>query len=459
VRILLVNPPTGEKLVIRDMMGGVGFNGGRGVLLPPIDLALLAASLEAHGAAVGIYDANVAVADPDPVRRYIEPYRADIIIANVSLPSLDSDIRFLQQLREKHRGPLIAKTGVTYEPILYDLLRDTSVDFAIVGECETSIHEVLAGRETAATVAIDDGCLVFGEKKLLADLDALPVPARHLLENKKYTYSLLGAETTTMQTSRGCVFPCAYYCPYPLVQGRKYRARSPRHVVEEIHEIVHTHMIRRILFRDAVFTLDMDRTREICESILQRRLGFEWWCETRINCLDPTLLKLMEQAGCKGINIGVETGDPQVLASEAKAGVSLDQIRNTYAECRRLGIKLHFLLMVGLPSETPASVYQTYCLLRELKPDSIGITYITPYPGTPLFFEAKKRGWIATEDWSRYGSEQPVMRTDNLSTAQLVEARNLLCQGFHYTQTPTWKNRLLGRRLEHRFQKWAFRDK
>jgi radical SAM superfamily enzyme YgiQ (UPF0313 family) len=455
MKVLLVNPPTGEKRVVRDMMGGVGFNGGRGILLPPMDLATLAAALEAGGHRAAVYDADAADPPGDVRAPLSAAEEADAVIASVSLPSLATDIEFIRRLRARTRGRLVAKTGITYAPILSDLLNSSGADFAIVGEVEDAVGAVLSGAETGGTAGLRGGALAFGEPRRIEDLDRLPLPARHLLANAKYAYSLLGPGTTTMQTSRGCVFPCAYYCPYPLVQGRRFRARSPRHVLSEIRDVVRRHGIRRILFRDAAFTLDMARAREICEAIVAERLEVEWWCETRANCLDAGLLAAMRRAGCRGINLGVETGDPELLAAEAKAGVTLTQLKRVHADCRRLGIRLHFLLMVGLPGETRASVYQTYRLLRELTPDSIGITYITPYPGTPLFAEARRRGWIVSDEWSRYGSDQPVMHTDRLSIDELKQARALLCQAFDCGRFPTWRNRLKAPLLERRFRNWA----
>lgn len=461
MRVLLVNPPTGEQRVARDMMGGVGFNGGRGMLLPPIDLATIAAALEAEGHRAAIHDADAAEPPGDPQGVFAAAAEADAVVANVSLPSLASDIRFLRELRRRAGGRIVAKTGITYGPILESILRASKADFAIVGEVETTAGAVLAGAETAGTARLGDGgALVFGEPRREEELDRLPLPARHLLPNAVYTYSLLGPGTTTMQTSRGCVFPCATYCPYPLVQGRRFRARSPQHVLAEIHDVVNRHGIHRILFRDAAFTLDMGRAREICEAIVAHRLEIAWWCETRANCLDADLLAAMARAGCRGINLGVETGDPALLAAEAKAGVSLEQLARVHADCRRLGVRLHFLLMVGLPGETRASLYRTYRLLRELTPDSIGITFITPYPGTPLFAEAKARGWITTEDWSRYGSDQPVMHTDRLSIAELKEARAMLGQAFDCLRGPaSWRRRVRARLLERRFRRWAGRGR
>jgi radical SAM superfamily enzyme YgiQ (UPF0313 family) len=71
------------------------------------------------------------------------------------------------------------------------------------------------------------------------------------------------------------------------VQGKKWRARSPEHVVREIEDLVHNHATRRILFRDATFTLDKQRAHRICDLVIEKGLDITWWCETRVDCLDP----------------------------------------------------------------------------------------------------------------------------------------------------------------------------
>jgi len=247
-----------------------------------------------------------------------------------------------------------------------------------------------------------------------------------LLKNSFYHYPLLGKNCTIMQTSRGCPFPCAYYCPYPLVQGREWRAMSPERVYKELADIVRKHKIDKVLFRDATFTLDRRRTIEICQKIIRGKLKFSWWCETRINCLDEELLKIMKKAGCKGINIGVETGDSKIMEIQGKPGVSLAQLGEIKKAADKTGIKLHFLLLIGLPKETRRSLYQTFKLIRKLKPYSLGVTVVTPYPGTPLWDEAKKKGWIETKDWSVYSGNLPAMHTDNLKSWEIKLVQKLI---------------------------------
>ena len=456
MRVLIVTPPTKDQPVARDMMGGLGFDGGDAVVLPPLDLAYIAATLLSKGYEAKIVDSNIENYGAEDIFHITREYAPDVIMAPVSLPTLYKDCSFLESLRRAFSAKIIAKTGISYPPILKEILEKTSADFCIYGECDTNIDQILSGKEKSGTAWLGDDGLEIEDNQLIDNLDSLPLPARSLLPNEKYHYVLLGDKTTTMQTSRGCPFACNYYCPYPLVQGRKWRARSPEHVCEEIEDIKVNYNINKILFRDAVFTLDKERTKQICDLIIKNRFGFEWWCETRINCLDKQLIRKMKQAGCQGMNVGLETGDPEILESQAKPGVTLSQLKDITSFSKNVGMKLHFLLMVGLPGETKASLYQTYKLVQKLTPQSIGITFVTPYPGTPLYFEAKKKGWLITEDWSKFGGHHPVMHTDNLSTEDLLEAQRMIYQGFHLSRSSSLK-KLAGTRLKNnRFRRWAF---
>ena len=98
--------------------------------------------------------------------------------------------------------------------------------------------------------------------------------------------------------------------------------------------------------------------------------------------MDEELLLKMKEAGCVGINIGVETADEKILKNVAKRGVTITMILEITSLAKNIGIQLHYLLMVGLLDETKSSIYETYKLIKKAKPDSIGITFASLYPGT-----------------------------------------------------------------------------
>lgn len=457
MNILLINPPSAERPVVRDMAGGLGFDGGSAVVLPPLDLAYMAAALLGKGHQAEIIDAGAAGCTREESHRLIRAKEADAVISTVSLPLLYSDCAFLKEICAYFKGKVIAKTGITYPAILKEILEKSSAGLCIYGECELDIDKVISGEEKRGTAFIDGGVFRMEANLLVKDMDKLPLPARSLLNNARYRYVLLGDNTTVMQTSRGCPFPCAYYCAYPLVQGRKWRSRSPEHVLREIEDIVHNYKISRILFRDATFTMVKERTLAICSLIIAREIKIQWWCETRVDCLDEELMRKMQAAGCEGINIGVESGDTEVMETQAKIGMTFDKLKAIREVARTLGLRLHFLLMVGLPQETKKSIYKTYELIAELKPETTGVTIVTPYPGTPFYFEAKRKKWIETENWSEFGGHMPVMHTDNLSSRDLYYAQKMLNRIFHCLPGPGYLAQFKAKILGLRLKIWASR--
>jgi radical SAM superfamily enzyme YgiQ (UPF0313 family) len=454
MKILFINPPSKSKPVARDMAGGLGFDSGGVIALPPLDLAYMAATLLEKGHTARIIDSDIECYSVDDIYGIVGEYKPDIVISTVSLPSFESDCAFLSQLNNRFPATYMIKTAITYQPLLKEMLKQSRAKICIFGECDLSIEDTIMGKDKRGTAYLENGELKVEENIFITDMDKLPLPARGLLRNDRYRYPLLKGPVTTMQTTRGCPYPCGYYCAYPLVQGKAWRPRSPEHVIREIENIVKNYSINNILFRDATFTLDKERAKKICELIIVSGLKVDWWCETRIDCLDGDLMKVMKRAGCQGMNVGVETGDAKVMEAQAKIGLTLDKLKSIRHIAKTLGIKLHFLLMIGLPDETRSSLYETYRLLKTLKPESLGICIVTPYPGTPLYREAEGKGWLETKDWSKFGGHYPVMHTGNLASGDLGNAYRMIWEGMALA-----RGGIIGRiklaLFEKRFKEWV----
>ncbi len=416
-KVCLINTPTlFKKPICRSMAGGLGFDGSEAMLLPPLDLAILAATLRLQGYDVTIIDADPLRLNDEQVVSKVAQGRYGTVVATVSLPTLNNDCGFIKSLR-----PLVskvfAKTMIVEPSILKTILDQSASDAVIFGESDLHIHELISGESTSGTAYYKEGRFEAEPCDPITELDQLPLPALDLLPLEHYVYPLLGTAVVTMQTSRGCPFPCEYYCPYPLVEGNRWRKQSPARVIKEIEQTVRHYGIRKILFRDATFTLDKGRIHAICDRLIDSSLNIVWWCETRVDCLDAALLEKMKQAGCAGLNIGVETGDCEVLEAQAKKGLTLEKLQKLRDTAKDLGLRLHFLLSKGFPNETKKSFVDTYELIMKLRPESLGITIMTPYPGTQLYMEARQKGWIESSDWQDFGGHQFVMHTDHLSRA------------------------------------------
>jgi GT2 family glycosyltransferase/radical SAM superfamily enzyme YgiQ (UPF0313 family)/Flp pilus assembly protein TadD len=444
MRVALINSPSlARRPVSRSMAGGLGFDGHEGMLLPPLDLALMAATLREHGDEVDLIDADPLRLDEAAVYdRLASTGPWDALIATASLPTLEQDAAFVAELRRRHpQTAIVAKTLVQDHRALEALLRKSGALFVIYGEADLLIQDLLLGRTRSGTARLEQAGsdepprLKVEAGEPVADLNRLPLPARDLLPNDRYVYPLLGGPVATLQTSRGCPYPCGYYCPYPLVEGVKWRAQSAERIAAELKDIVERLGITKIYFRDATFTLNQDRIAKLCDLIVAAGWHIEWVCETRVDCLSDMLLDKMRAAGCVGLLVGIETGDERVMhLREGKKGLTVPKIAHLRERTKQLGIRLHFLLIVGLPHETRASLVDTYDLVQRYQPDTIGVTIITPYPGTPLYDQGLREGWIDSEKWQDYGGHQVPMHTPSLIREDLLTGKRMIEEGFAILQ-------------------------
>ncbi len=393
MKIVLVNPPSPPEFrVSRGLMGGFGMAVNPELLYPPIELAHVAAVLEAAGHEVAIHDSDASGDDADGALAAVLAQAPELVCMDSSSTSLDCDLALARRIRESLGVPLaILGSQVTYTP--GEIFEGDNVDVVVRGEPEYTVREIAARAAAGASLeGIEgttwrraDGEIVHEpEREKIADLDALPIPSRHLLDNQRYRFPGLDEAVTTVKSSRGCPLDCSF-CGYTLAQGLRFRFRSPEHVVRELVDLHRNHGLRQVVFRDPIFTTRKDRVRDICDGILREGLDLEWQCETAIKTLDRPTLEKMAAAGCKHVSLGVESGNQEI--QKKHCGNKLkdhDQALRVFDDCRAVGIETRAFCMIGFPEETPAMVEETLDLVERLDPDQVQFCAVTAYPGTPL---------------------------------------------------------------------------
>lgn len=434
MKTLFIEPPFPPNCQLtRGQIGKFGTRAPPKTVFPPLDFAYAAAVLEKNGYEFELIDAPALNLN---VHRLLERVSIDeptLTIINTSAISLTTDLKVASLIKERSPDSLICVTGSLPSVIPEVALSKKAIDIVIRGEIEFTIVELLKAldggqlQDVHAIAYKKDGVIVKNPNEPFnLNLDDLPFPAYHHLPVDRYYYSLLPKRPfVTMLTSRGCPFGCMY-CPYPIGFGNVWRKRSPVNVLNEIQYLVDKFGVKSILFNDQVFTYDMKRAEEICRGIVDRGIDVKWRCETRVDRLSEKLMRKMREAGCVGLHLGIESGDPKILSRVAKRGLNIDMIKKIFAMARDIGIETSAFFIIGLPGETKRSIWKSYKLAREINPDIVQFTMITPYPGTKLYNMAKEKGWILTEDWTRYNLLNVVMRTDELSEQDLTCARNYL---------------------------------
>lgn len=432
-KVFIINPPdkfNSRVHISKDMAGGFGFNAGTGVILPPLDLIYHTITLRKFGYIINFYDFQAEFEKDEEFFEKIKVSDKCFVLILITNPTLDSDLKFIKKIKILNpKVNIFVKFDVKNEEIIKKIINTNLIEAVLVGETEIIIPQILDGKQKNGIVYKKNKKIIYGPKVIVENLDKLPDLELDFINISRYKYPLLANNNGnffTFQSSRGCPFPCAYYCPYPLIQGNVWRGMSEKKLFKNVKKLVLEYNVSSIFFRDATFTLDKKRIIKFCDDVISEKLKFEWWCETRMNCLDELLLKKMSRAGCVGINLGVETGDDDLMKKQGKIGGDIKQLIKIRNLAFKFGIKLHFLMMVGLPEENKKSLYRSFKIIEKLKPESLGVTTITPYPGTDLYRDAINHNWIINNNLKDYTGNTVVMRSKYLTSKQIKHGNFLL---------------------------------
>lgn len=285
-------------------------------------------------------------------------------------------------------------------------------DIAVTGEGEYTMLNLLRNiRDTTDLKGIrgiafrqDDEIYQATANEYISDLDNLPFPAWENYSLNRYT-GFVGMRKTLelpIISGRGCPCSCIF-CQQAL--GRRLRERSVESVIEEIMYDLRFE-VKSLFFCDETFTMNKPKAMEICEKILKKGLNrkFSWSCETRVDCVGHELMKMMKDAGCRIIHLGVESGNEEIRKI-AKKGITYSQIRNAFDICKKVGMKTTMDLIFGLPYETKATLQDSLRLISSVNPDYVSIGILVPFPGTKVY-EMAKQGIgglrIISHDWRDY---------------------------------------------------------
>ena len=227
------------------------------------------------------------------------------------------------------------------------------------------------------------------DRELIVDLDALPFPARHLFDLKRYGLRTPeGQPMATILSSRGCPFNCSY-C-FKGIVGRTYRQRSPENIIAELRHIIAEYGIRNFYFIDDLFTIDSRRLQAITEGLIAQRLDIRWQCLGRVDRVNAEILRKMYAAGCRRIHYGIESGN-QVILQRIDKGIKLGQVHDAVRWANEAGIQVKGYFMLGLPGDTEQTMQQTIDLAVALDLDEAMFSLTTPFPGTRLWDELVKK--------------------------------------------------------------------
>jgi anaerobic magnesium-protoporphyrin IX monomethyl ester cyclase len=433
VNVTLVNPPYPA----------------RGHHHPPfitIGLGYLGAVLEKNGYKVNIIDCQAQKFTIADFEREIGKYQPKIVGITSTTLTYNSAIKLAGIAKKVHPNCLTVLGGchVTF----WDdkaLEECAALDVAVRKEGEYTFLEI-ANRvkegkplnDVLGTTCRENGKITRNaDRPYIQNLDELPIPAYHLFPIESFRRN--GKVIFPMLASRGCVY-CCDFCTAVRMFGQKHRARSPKNVVDEIEFVTNKYGNDQFTFYDDLFTLDPTWVKEICKEIRNRNLKIKWDCETRLDMVTKELLLEMRKAGCNVIWFSLEAGSQRILDAMGK-GFTVEQTLSAYKWAREAGMMTIANVVLGFPGETPQSAWETIKFVKKVSPDDVGYNIATPYPGTAMYYQVKKMGWLKIEDFDYYDTATPTFETPTLSMKELQEIHEKAYQQFYLR--PTYVLRML----------------
>jgi radical SAM superfamily enzyme YgiQ (UPF0313 family) len=296
--------------------------------------------------------------------------------------------------------------GVHVSALEKILLQDyPAFDFLAAGEGEETIAELAAGCDPAAIKGLiwrrsKEDIITNDPRPKIPDLDSLPFPSYEKLKGFPRDYHLplfsyIQTPGATMITSRGCMYQCSYCDRSVFKKGFRYN--SAAYIYEHMKSLREKFGIRHINIYDDLFTANRKRIVELGEKLSRYPLGINFNCAVRVGYTDDDLLKMLKDAGCLMVSLGIESADPDMLERH-KSGVSLDEVRDTVRRIQKAGLRAKGLFMMGLPGETEESIRRTSDFIISLGLDDMNMAKFTPFPGAPLWRTIKDEGAF-NEDW------------------------------------------------------------
>lgn len=405
-------------------------------VVPFLPLLRSAAYTKAYGIDIDYLDAQILQFSLRSLIKEILKRNPLFIIVPINLPSLEGDIRALAILKKNLAHLKIIAIGPVVKYLYRFLMKNGVVDVGVYSEPETIMPQLLEAclADNNHKLKSLPGLILKQKERIIIskqalpweDLDNLPFQLMYqLIPVKKYRNRLFGENESFMPifTSKGCPYPCSFYCPYPQFYGKKVYYRSLDKVVEEIKYLAKQYGVKKFIFRDQVFAYKRERVLLLAKKLKQLSLGISWVAEVRIENIDEEILKAMKDAGCLRIHVGIENPNPGIFSCISKPGIDHSLMLTKIKLLKESGLSFQTHLIIGFPHEDWQSIFYTANFIRDNSIPYIQVSIATPYPGTEFRRMLLKEKLITDFRWKNYGGLYPVIRTYHLTSKELYHAK------------------------------------
>jgi anaerobic magnesium-protoporphyrin IX monomethyl ester cyclase len=385
---------------------------------PPLATLYAATALQSAGMSVAVCD-TMFVEPESAFRAALSEHQPKIVVI------YEDDFNFVTKMCLKHMRELAKKiaavahtagilvvahgSDATDHPEEY---LDHSVAYILNGEVEASLVELCSALLSSRAVKTIAGLVRYtGDGKLERQLPAptnpawarLSRPARELIDMEPYRQAWVRAHgyfSTNIVASRGCPYGCNW-CAKPI-SGSRFQLREPEEVAAELEILRTEYGVEHVWFSDDVFALDRHWVEQFACSIESSGGLLPFKIQSRADLLTDTTVACLKRAGCAEVWMGVESGSQKILDA-MKKGLKLPAVYSARQRLTAASIRACFFLQFGYPGERWNEICETVQMVRDTRPDDIGVSISYPLPGTGFFDRVKERlgetlNWADSDD-------------------------------------------------------------
>lgn len=386
----------------------------------PMVPASAATLLQAAGYEV-VWDDNIAEKSSySAFIRRLEVEQPDIIAVETKTPVVKMHWTVVKELKDKFPDMKVVLMGDHITALPEETMVNSPVDYVLTGGDYDFLllnvaNHITRGEGLEPGIWYrSNGCIKnTGPYRLDHDLTSLPVIDReltkwylygeHLFKRKPATYTMVG---------RDCWYAKCHFCSWTTLFPQ-FRVRRPEQLLDEVGMLIERYRVKEIFDDTGTFPVG-DWLRSFCRGMIERGYNEELniSCNMRVGACTKNDYRLMKKSGFRVLKLGLESANQSTL-DRLNKGIRVEQ---TIEHCRmatRAGLQVHLTIMVGYPWETLQDALNTLELAKKLMRDGyadmLQATVTIPYPGSPLFEEAKANNWLRFMDWERYDMTEPVL--------------------------------------------------
>ncbi len=306
-------------------------------------------------------------------------------------------ISFVRQYNKTSRiilgGPYISKRAETMEADKFQsILKYIDADIYVYSrEGEQALGDVIKALKNNFDLGSIPNIAYRNDNHYLTTPQSVSINS---LEENMIDYSLFPKEETrgfvNMRISDGCPYACSF-CAFPERGDQKYKIMDIKHIEKEFDAIKSIGNVTHLFFMDGTINVPQKKFHRMLRMMIKNNYGFKWHCFFRADLCDEETVQLLEESGCEGVFLGLESANETVLRNMNKTAHKED-FRRIVPLLKKAGIIVMYSVIVGFPGETLETFQETLDFVEESEPDFCRFQMWYSDRTTPIWKQREKFG-------------------------------------------------------------------